>query len=342
MADPRFYDNRGPFTLADVCAVAAIPLPDGVDRKTLIHDVASLDGADAAHLSYFAGGFGGAERLEKSHAGFCFVPRGKQWIPPAGMIMLPADSAQHAFAAACGLFYPGWNDDKWEQQSVHVSASLAPDVSLAPGVVIGANAEIGTGTRIGPNTVIGRGVAIGARCIIGSNVSISHAYIGDDVIILQGAQIGQSGFGFASSPKGHEKMPHLGRVIVQDRVELGAVCAVDRGALGDTVLGEGTKIDNLVQIGHNVRTGRHCIMAGQAGISGSSELGDFVILGGQAAVADHVTLGDGARAAGQTGFPPGNFPGGKDYGGTPARTALEWKREQATLAKLIKPKRTKE
>ena len=342
MADPRFYDNRGPFSLADVCAVAAVPLPEGADRKALIHDVAGLASATSGQLAFFIGGFGGAEKLEKSRAGYCFVPRGKPWNPPPGMTVLPADSPQHAFAAACELFYPDWNKQEWAQNSVHPSAKLAADVSLAPGVVIGADVEIGAGSRIGANTVIGRGVAIGARCVVGSNVSISHAYIGDEVVILPGSQIGQSGFGFASSPAGHTKLPHLGRVILQDRVEIGSVSAVDRGALGDTVLGEGTKIDNLVQIGHNVRIGRHCIMAGQAGISGSSELGDFVILGGQSAVADHARLGDGARAAGQTGFPRGDFPGGKDYGGTPARTAMEWKREQALLAKLIKPKRTKE
>ncbi len=341
MADPRFYHNRGPFSLADICAAAVVPLPDGIDRNRSIHDVASLTGAGALHVTFLAGGFGAAEQLASSQAGYCFVPRNKQWTVPNGMVALPADSPQHAFAAVIALFYPDWNNIAWGDAALHADARLAPDVSVAPGVVIGAGAEIGAGTKIGPNAVIGPGVAIGTRCSIGANVTITHAYIGDGVDISPGTQIGQSGFGFASSPKGHVKMPHLGRVIVQDRVEIGSLCAIDRGALGDTVLGEGTKIDNLVQIGHNVRTGRHCLFAGQAGLAGSSEVGDFVILGGQAAVADHAKIGDGARAAGQTGFAPGNYPGGKDYGGTPARTAMEWKREQATLAKLIKPKRTK-
>lgn len=341
MADPRFYNNRGPFSLADVCAAAVVPLPDGADRHREMHDVASLAGAGALHLTYLAGGFGAAEQLSSSQAGFCFVPRGKEWVSPSGMILLPADSPQHAFAAAIELFYPGWNEITWGSVAIHPEAKLAEDVMLAPGVVIAAGAEIASGTRIGPNAVIGPGVAIGANCSIGANVSVTHAYIGDRVVILPGSQIGQSGFGFASSSKGHVKMPHLGRVIIQDRVEVGALCAIDRGALGDTVIGEGTKIDNLVQIGHNVRTGRHCVFAGQAGLAGSAELGDFVILGGQAAVADHVTIGDGARAAGQTGFAPGKYAGAKDYGGTPARTAMEWKREQATLSKLAKPKRPK-
>ncbi len=341
MADPRFYDNRGPFGLADICAAAAVPLPDGVDRNSKIHDVASLTGAGRLHLTFFTGVFASLPLLASTQAGFCFVPREKKCQAPDSTILLPADSPQHAFAAAAELFYPNWNWIDWSEVAVHPQAKVAPDVVIAPGVVISAGAEIGSGTRLGPNTAIGPGVAIGARCLIGPNVSITNAYIGDDVVICPGTQIGRAGFGFASSAKGHVKMPHLGRVIVQDRVEIGSVCAIDRGALGDTVLGEGTKIDNLVQIGHNVRTGRHCIMAGQSGISGSSELGDFVILGGQAAVADHAKIGDGARAAGQTGFAPGDYPGNKDYGGTPARTAMEWKRETATLAKLAKPKRTK-
>ena len=134
--------------------------------------------------------------------------------------------------------------------------------------------------RIGANTVIGPGVAIGHGCEIGSNVSISHAYIGDRVTILPGAAIGQPGFGFASSPAGHVKIPQLGRVIIQDGVEIGAATTIDRGALGDTVIGEGTKIDNLVQIGHNVQIGRHVMLVSQTGIAGSSVVADFVVLGG--------------------------------------------------------------
>jgi len=172
---------------------------------------------------------------------------------------------------------------------------------LGPGVVVGPHALIGDGTRVAPNTVIGRGVAIGRDCEIGSNVSISDAYLGDQLLILPGAQIGQPGFGFVSSAQGHVKIPQLGRVIVQDKVEIGACVTIDRGALGDTVIGEGTKIDNLVQIGHNVHLGRHCVIVGQAGVAGSAVLGDFVVTGGQVAVADHCRVGNGARLAGRAG-----------------------------------------
>ncbi len=155
-------------------------------------------------------------------------------------------------------------------------------------------------------------------------------------ISFQASQIGQPGFGFASGATGHARVPQLGRVIIQDDVEIGAGSTVDRGALGDTVIGEGTKIDNLVQIGHNTRLGRHCIMVAQSGLAGSCELGDFVIIGGQVGVADHVRLGDGARVASKSGVQPGDYPGGTEYGGYPVRLAKDWRREVAALVLLAR------
>jgi UDP-3-O-[3-hydroxymyristoyl] glucosamine N-acyltransferase len=184
--------------------------------------------------------------------------------------------------------------------------------------------------------VIGRGVTIGRNCEIGSHVGIGFAHLGDGVTVLPGAQIGQSGFGFASSARGHEKIPQLGRVIIQDCVEIGASTTIDRGALGDTVIGEGTKIDNLVQIGHNNRIGRHCVVVAQVGISGSCELGNFVVLGGQVGISDHTRIGDHARLAARSGTLPGEYPGHTDYGGAPLRPVKEWRREVAAVALLAK------
>ena len=338
MADPRFYDNRGPLTLAELCARLGLP-PSG-DGEAVVRDVAPLEEAGPSQLSYCTGR-SRAKLLARSNAGICFLDDNLNADPPAGMIVLRCPSAAHAFAAAAALFYPEHDSVEWNaSEAVDKTALIAEGARLAPGVVIGPGAEIGEGTRIGANTVIGRGVAIGRDCRIGSNVSVSHAYVGDEVAILPGAQIGQPGFGFASSPRGHTKIPQLGRVIVQDRVEIGACTTIDRGALGDTVIGEGTKIDNLVQIGHNCRIGRHAMIVAQVGISGSSELGEFVVLGGQVGVADHARIGDRARLAGRTGVLPGDLPGGQDYGGLPARPVGQWLREVATLAALAKrPKR---
>jgi UDP-3-O-[3-hydroxymyristoyl] glucosamine N-acyltransferase len=340
MADPRFYDNCGPFSLAEICAASGALLPDGADGTVRVLDLSSLSGAGPHHLTFFSGsGETIRTQLAQSSAGFCFVPAktSKPLQYRVGMIAIAARSVQHAFAEAVRLFYPESGLVSWTQQtSVDPSASIGSNVMLSPGVVIGPGAEIGENTRIGPNTVIGRGVAIGRGCEIGSNCSITNAYVGDGVLILPGAQIGQPGFGFASGPTGHIKVPQIGRVIIQDRVEIGACTTIDRGALGDTVVGEGTKIDNLVQIGHNTHIGRHDMIVAQVGISGSCELGDFVVLGGQVGLADHVTVGSGARFAARAGVPPGKYAGGEDYGGMPAKLAREWMREIFTLTNLTK------
>ena len=338
MADPRFYDNRGPFTLAEVCKAADAALPDGADGLARIEDLASLTGAGAAHLTFFAGSVGEtAKQFAQTQAGFCFVPARGEAAAPSSCIAIRSKSVQHAFAAAARLFYPESGLAVWDQTvPVHPTAKIGSGVVLAPGVAIGPNAEIGDNTRIGPNTAIARGVTIGRDSEIGSNISISYAHLGDHVLILSGAYIGNPGFGFASSQTGHIKIPQLGRVILQDRVEIGACTAVDRGALGDTVIGEGTKIDNLVQIGHNTHIGRHTVIVGHVGISGSCEIGDFVVVGGQVGIADHVHIGDGARLAARTGVVPGTLAGGQDYGGMPAKPLREYARELAAIKMLVK------
>jgi UDP-3-O-[3-hydroxymyristoyl] glucosamine N-acyltransferase len=340
MADPRFYDNRGPFTLAEVCKHANVALPDGANGASQILDLATLDGAGDRHLTFCIGKVA-AKALASTKAGFCLVGKEAAGLPhPAATTVIPCAAANHAFAAVLGLFYPENSLMAWAQQAaIDPSAKIAGDVQLAPGVVVGPGAEIGERTVLGPNCVIGRGVAIGRDCVIGSNVSISHSYIGDGVLVLPGAQIGQPGFGFVSGARGHTKIPQIGRVIVQDKVEIGAGTTIDRGAIGDTVIGEGTKIDNLVQIGHNSHIGRHCVIVAQVGISGSCEIGDFVVLGGQVGIADHATIGDGARLAARSGVFPGTLKGGQDYGGVPARPVKEWLREMVTLTKLGKPKK---
>jgi UDP-3-O-[3-hydroxymyristoyl] glucosamine N-acyltransferase len=254
------------------------------------------------------------------------------------MVTIPCASVTHAFAATARFFYPESGLAVWPQQtSVDPSAKIGDNVVLSPGVVIGARAEIGDGTRLGPNAVIGRGVTIGRSCEIGSNVTISHSHIGDDALFLPGVQIGGPGFGFASGPGGHVKIPQLGRVIVQDKVEIGSCTTIDRGALGDTVIGEGTKIDNLVQIGHGTHIGRHCVIVGQVGISGSCDIGDFVVMGGQVGIADHAKIGTGARLAARTAVASGGeLAGGADYGGAPARPVRQWIREVHALSKLAK------
>jgi len=216
---------------------------------------------------------------------------------------------------------------------VHPSARLESGVSLDPGVVVGPDAEIGTGTAVAANAVIGPGVRIGRNCSIGAQSSILHTLMGDRVIIHPGCRLGQDGFGYALGRHAHTKVPQIGRVIIQDDVEIGAGSAIDRGANRDTVIGEGTKIDNLVQIGHNVAIGRHCVLVAQVGISGSVTLEDFVVLGARVGVNNHVTIGEGAQIA-ATAIVSRNVPPGARYGGFPAKPVKLWMREVFLLERL--------
>jgi len=336
MADPRFYDNRGPFRLAELCSSIGTDCPANADRHAQIHDVAGLAHAGPAHLSFFEGARAKADFMA-TKAGWCLV--GISTVPntvPMGTILLPVPSVGRAFRTVAASFYPDHElDVRAQSASVHATARVAERVILGPGVIIGPNAQIGENSRIGAYTLIGRGVSVGRDCQIGSHVSLQFSLLGDGVVIQSGAVIGGSGFGFASAADGHEKTPQLGRVIIQDHVEVGSNTTIDRGAISDTVIGEGSKIDNLVQIGHNTIIGRHCVLAGQVGISGSVVLGDFVILGGKVGVSDHVTIGDRVRVAALSGI-AADLEAGRDYGGIPARPMGQWRREVALLAGLVK------
>jgi UDP-3-O-[3-hydroxymyristoyl] glucosamine N-acyltransferase len=216
---------------------------------------------------------------------------------------------------------------------VHPDARLEAGVVVDPGAVIGQGASVGAGTIIGANAVVGPHVRIGRNCSIGAQACVQHALVGDRVIVHPGARIGQDGFGFAMGPGGHLKVPQIGRVIVQNDVEIGANSTIDRGANRDTVIGEGTKIDNLVQIGHNVTIGRHCVIVAHVGISGSTDIGDFVAIGGQVGIAGHLHVGPGAQIAAQSGV-MNEVPAGAKWGGSPARPMRDWLRSIVTMEKL--------
>jgi UDP-3-O-[3-hydroxymyristoyl] glucosamine N-acyltransferase len=217
---------------------------------------------------------------------------------------------------------------------------LEEGVVLAPGVVIGQGARIGRGSSLGPGAKIGPGVAIGRDCRIGANAVIGFALIGDRVSIHAGAVIGEAGFGAAGGPTGVVDLPQLGRVILQDGVTIGANSCVDRGAFGDTTIGENSKIDNLVHVAHNVRLGRNCVAAAYTGISGSTVVGDGVAFGGKAGVADHLKIGAGAQI-GASASVFKDVPAGETWTGFPARPLKRWLRETAWLSRKAGGRGTK-
>jgi len=338
MADPRFYDNRGPLTLQAIAALVGAAIAH--DNGALAHDVAPLDRAGPGQVA-FCNALKMREMLSRSAAAVVIVSRDVADAAPDGAAKLLSDNPAFAFAKVAAALYPNaglfWRGDEPPLLLLHPSAKIGDGTVVAPGVQIGAGVEVGRNCVIAPGAIIGRGVQIGHDAYIGPHVSISHALIGDRVKVHGGARIGQDGFGYIGGAREHFKIPQLGRVIIQDDVEIGANSCLDRGTLADTVIGEGTKIDNLVQIGHNTLVGRHCILTAEVGLSGSIELGDFVVLGGQVGVADHIKIGTGAQVAAKAGV-TGDLAGGQVYGGFPAKPIGQWRREMGAVSLMAKGK----
>lgn len=341
MSDPVFFPGTGAISLDDIAALAGVPLPEGADGTRVFSSGAPLEHAGPSDIAYMDNPHYGA-MLATTTAGVCLVsPRFASRTPPT-TIALVTPQPYHAFARILARLYPtSVRPQPLFSASgvspgavVHPDARLEANVAVDPGAVIGPGAEIGSGSVIGANAVIGAGVRVGRDCRIGSNVSLSHALLGNRVIIHPGASVGQDGFGFAMGAGGHLKVPQIGRVIIQDDVEIGANTTIDRGASRDTIVGEGTKIDNLVQIAHNVVIGRHCVIVSQVGISGSATLGDFVVIGGQAGVIGHVHVGSGAQIAARSAVAE-SVPTGARWGGAPARPIKDWMREVAWLKMVI-------
>ncbi|HJU32255.1 MAG TPA: UDP-3-O-(3-hydroxymyristoyl)glucosamine N-acyltransferase [Hyphomicrobiaceae bacterium] len=337
MEHPGFFERAAPIPLATLAQKIGAEMGAGADAETLVHDVRALADAGAGHVSFldnrkYLG------QLATTRASACIVAPAFADRVPAGVAALLMPQPYRGFALALHYFYPDAMLSKAAMASgneppIHPTASLEEGVMVEPGAVIGREAQIGRGTVIAANALIGYRVTIGRGSYVGAGASVTHALVGDRVILHAGVRIGQDGFGFAMGVQGHLKVPQIGRVIIQDDVEIGANSCIDRGALRDTIVGEGTKIDNLVQIGHNVVIGRHCVIAGHVGIAGSAELEDFVVMGGQSGAVGHITIGRGAQVGGAS-HPKDDVAAGARVGGTPAIPLTEWARQLALLKRL--------
>ncbi len=338
MADPRFFDRAGPFTLGQLAARSGASVAPGGDPDLLLHDVAPLDQADEGHLS-FLDNRKYVEAFQASRAAACVVHPSLADKAPAGMALLLSTKPYRSYALCAQAFYPVPVGSGIISPAAHVDATavLGDGVEVAAGAVIEAGAEIGVRTRIAANAVIGRNVRVGADCVIGACASLSHCLVGDRVTLYPGVRIGQDGFGFAMDVTGHVRVPQMGRVIIEDDVEVGANSTIDRGAGPDTVIGRGCMIDNLVQIGHNVTLGAGCVIVAQSGISGSTKFDHHAVLAAQAGVAGHLTIGAGARIAAQSGVMR-DVPAMTEVFGTPAQPKRQYFRQVAMMARMAKGK----
>lgn len=341
MTAHSFFKQPAGLTVGEVAALTGARPRDGAKLDHSIRGIATLDRARASDLVFFESAKY-LDQLAATRAAVCLTTERFADRMPQGITVLLTKEPFRDFVIVARALYP----DSLRPHSmfggavaapgahVHETAEIEDGVTIDPGAVIGPRAAIGSGTVIGPNAVIGPDVQIGRDCSVGPGASIMHALIGDNVILHAGCRIGQDGFRYHPSAAGHVKVPQLGRVIIQDSVEIGANTTIDRGGSGDTVVGEGTKIDNLVQIGHNCTIGRHCIIVSECGLSGSVVLGDFVILGGQVGIADHLTVGEGAVVGAKSGV-VSNIPPGERWLGFPAMPGREFLRVTAALRKRI-------
>jgi UDP-3-O-[3-hydroxymyristoyl] glucosamine N-acyltransferase len=337
-----FFRGEKQFTVDEIAELTGAEMRRNATPDRRVTSVAALDRAGPTDLA-FLDNLKFARQASDSAAGACLTTDRLADYVPSSVALLVAKEPFHAFVTVAHALYSAAlrSSPLFESAGiaagavVHPRARLEPGVTVDPGAVIGPGAEVGAGTVVGANAVIGRDVRIGRDCSIGASVVIVHALIGDRVILHPGCLIGQDGFGYVMSPEGHRKIPQIGRVIIQDDVEIGANTSIDRGGLRDTVIGEGTKIDNQVHVGHNVVIGRHCIVVAQVGISGSVVLEDYVVLGGQVGVAAHVRIGEGAKVGARSGIST-SIPAGESWVGYPAMRSRDYWRAWAALRQMAK------
>ena len=331
----KFFHKKECLLLQDILEITGAELLDAGDLALRITDVVSIEGTHPKGISFFQDKRMLAQ-FKSNNRGACFIEKRFADAARGKDNILVVESPEVAFTKVARALYPDpYLKTSSEESMVSSKASIGKGVEISPGAVISEGAEIGEGTYIGANAFIGPHVRIGKYCRIHAGVSIVCAVVGDHCVIHQNAAIGQAGFGFVPTAEGMLDIPQIGCVEIHDHVHIGACATIDRGGLGNTVIGAQTRIDNLVQIAHNVKIGRGCVIVAQTGIAGSTVLGDYSMLGGQVGLADHITLGKGVRVAAQGGVMK-NLEDGAVVGGSPCVPIKQWHRSNLVLAKLAK------
>jgi UDP-3-O-[3-hydroxymyristoyl] glucosamine N-acyltransferase len=343
MAQPTFFDQPPPTTLSAIAAATKAHLVDASRAEQVVRGLASLDEAGPMHLAFFDN-LKYVDELAATKAGACLVSPRFEARVPAHVAVLRIAQPFRAFVQLAREMHPdSLRPQSWFGcEGIAPSAIIDPTARLEDGViveplaVIGAHVEIGAGSVIGAGAVIGPHVKIGRDSNVGARTAIQCTLIGNNVLIHPGCNIGQDGFGFLFfGPGGHLKVPQTGRVLIQNDVEIGAGTTIDRGSLRDTVIGEGTKIDNQVQIGHNVTIGRHCLLAAQIGLAGSLTIGDNVALGAKVGINNHLKIGDGAQVTAMSAVKDDIPPNGR-WGGYFAKPTKQWFREIVAVERLVR------
>ena len=305
------------------------------DAQTLIRGVAPLDSAGPGELAFVANARY-LPYLQGTRAGAVLLPRSLAEKAPGHLTTVVVEDAHVALYRVLPALYPAAPEPEGVHPTavIDATAELGAGVSVGPYAVVGAGCTVGERTRIGPHVVVGTGSRLGSDCLLHPHVSIYPGVVlGDRCVVHSGARLGREGFGFVWADGGHRKVPQVGGCVLGDDVEVGGNATIDRGSIGDTVVGSGTKLDCQVHLGHNVRVGQHVMMAAQVGVAGSTVIGDGVVAGGQAGIGGHLAIGARARIGAQAGV-TGDVPAGETYSGYPARPHPEAMRALGALFRL--------
>lgn len=336
MADNIFYTYKGKKSLGDIAQLIQAELVSSDKAKELIENVCSIESAGAEDICFFYDKKNKA-LAQQIKAKACVTTRELTPLVPEGVTVLISENPKLAFIQLVSAFYEEYKPAPKIESDAHIakSAHIGKDCYIGHNAIIEDDVVIGDNCVIEANVVIAHGCKIGNNCRIANNASVAYCLMGNDCYIYTGARIGQDGFGFSVVDGKHKRIPQIGRVIIGNDVEVGANACIDRGALDDTIIGDGSRIDNLVQVAHNDKIGKCCILVAQTGIAGSCTLGDYVVCGGQAGLADHLTVGSGAQIAAQSGVMRDIEPGAIVMG-SPTVPLKDFMRQVAFLQKNSK------